>query len=70
VISASNFKKDPSLSVWPVLLFGAAIIVIWGILFSLIRKVSDLAATIPDYGPEARMPNQANSADAKNRAAD
>ncbi len=70
VISASDFKKDPSLSVWPVLFFGAVIIVIWGILFSLIRKVSDLAATIPDYGPETRMPNQANSADAKSRTAD
>lgn len=70
LISAASFKRDPALPVWPVLLFGAVIIVIWAILFRLIRKVSDLSATIPDYGPEARMPNQANSADAISRAAD
>ena len=70
LISVLAFKKDPSFSIWPALIYGIVLIIIWYTLYRIIRKVSNLAVTIPDYGPKAKMPNGANSADAKSRAAD
>ena len=69
-ISVLAFKKDPSFPIWPAFLYGIVLVIIWGALYRIIWRVSDLAATIPDYDPEAKMPNQANAADAKGRAAD
>ena len=57
-VSVYDSKEDSLLQVWPILLFGIVLIVVWSVLYRAIRRVSDLAATIPDYGPTARMPNQ------------
>ena len=43
---------------WPVCIFGCAIIIMWILIFRIIRRISDLAGVIPSTGPHASLPNK------------
>jgi len=52
------FVRSDSKWFWPVCLFGCTIVILWVLIFRIIRKISDLAVVIPDTGPQACLPNK------------
>jgi hypothetical protein len=59
LISAKSFKENIiCFSVWPFVLYIIILFIIWGALYLVIRRISNLAGVIPDYSPKAKIPNK------------